>query len=1131
MEIATYVGKTSYVKKDVYKDGKQSVDYTSLGRKGQIITGTITKVAKQISIDFSGTQVSVAKTAVQDAKEGQERQFEIKDVTKDRIVLKEVETTDSARKQKGLQQTRIAGQQPKIQELDTNPEEKTEEDTDSEEIAKKQSAADSEHADILKRVTEEDCDALEAEGISLEKYAYDRLETALARIKEQRQQRQTGIEATADSMQEQEEQIQKIALSSAIKTGVGKVNQGRIAQYLRMADLPVTPELLAAATQALQMANVVPDLSESAMAYMITEEMEPSISNLYRAQYMGSSQRFQQYNPQNFAGYQSNLVSYAQVETVVDPKQLDASWQSILPQVEQQLLQEGMPVTPAYLEDAKWLFMHQIPIVADNLEQLQELQDLRQEYTETEALNQITQTMAEGKTAEQTILRAVDFTDSQKSIQAFLGEVEQALVELESPKVEKEAKTYLTEDPLQKKMQLEKARLWMTVEAGNRLQKKGITLAVSNVEEIVAELEQEIEKGKQALFTEAGFQEQEWEQTVLQETLSKTAQIKEMPATALGVTFAERKEITLDALYQTGSRIQEQMQANAEVTEAFDTIGKQWMQAKAHLSYEKNETQVDKSLGDSLQKAFTNIPSLLKELDLEASRANVRAVKILAHNHMDISKENVMEMKAYDQQVNRILDTLHPAVTMELIKEKMNPLQMPLEELQTQIENLRDDLGLDGTEKYSKYLLQLERSNGISSEDRQTYINVYRLLHNVQKLDGAAVGYVLHSNREMNLENLLVASKTLTGHGVETFVTDSQDAREQVYSRSTLLSQLREGFSDTKENQTETKYYQSVVDQVLEEISPSKLQVVATDGGKHLQQDSGLLQKNLEQLLEEMQQVEVESEENVAEIQWKEELRVKNMREIADNSHVLQEALDTRGLDGTLGQMVAFAQKANHWKRLWDRRKQASVEKQEGLKKVFTNLVDALDRPEQLEEEYIKAMQEAETDLYADLQNRQVRAEQLQEMQTCVNGVRMYQALAKREEYEIPLLIGEQVTHVHVAFVSDADKESGASVTMETPKLGKITANLSAQEAGVEAKVTCTFVKAKDTLLAQAESLKAALEKQSLALDTLEVQVTQQGKDWEEGGQQRTTAQTNHQLYQMSKAFIQFIQQVEEEKM
>ena len=102
---------------------------------------------------------------------------------------------------------------------------------------------------------------------------------------------------------------------------------------------------------------------------------------------------------------------------------------------------------------------------------------------------------------------------------------------------------------------------------------------------------------------------------------------------------------------------------------------------------------------------------------------------------------------------------------------------------------------------------------------------------------------------------------------------------------------------------------------------------------------------------------------------------------------------------------------------------------------------------------------------------------------------------------------------------------------METPKLGKITANLSAQEAGVEAKVTCTFVKAKDTLLAQAESLKAALEKQSLALDTLEVQVTQQGKDWEEGGQQRTTAQTNHQLYQMSKAFIQFIQQVEEEKM
>ena len=65
------------------------------------------------------------------------------------------------------------------------------------------------------------------------------------------------------------------------------------------------------------------------------------------------------------------------------------------------------------------------------------------------------------------------------------------------------------------------------------------------------------------------------------------------------------------------------------------------------------------------------------------------------------------------------------------------------------------ELGGDDTERFSQFLWKLERNKEISEEERRSFIGVYRLLHQVEKSDGAAIGAVLNQGADLTLKNLL----------------------------------------------------------------------------------------------------------------------------------------------------------------------------------------------------------------------------------------------------------------------------------------------------------------------------------------------------------------------------------------
>ena len=178
-------------------------------------------------------------------------------------------------------------------------------------------------------------------------------------------------------------------------------------------------------------------------------------------------------------------------------------------------------------------------------------------------------------------------------------------------------------------------------------------------------------------------------------------------------------------------------------------------------------------------------------MNIDNTQANQRAVKILGYNQMDINQESIDKVKAYDLEVNTLIKNLNPAVTARLIKDGINPLDMPIKDLNEMIDHLKEEQGVSTEDKFSTYLMKLEKDNSISAEERKGYIGIYRLLYQVDKTDGAALGSLIKSNQEVTLNNLLSAVKTIKKGRVNQAVDDSFGTlQSKSYSKETISEQL-----------------------------------------------------------------------------------------------------------------------------------------------------------------------------------------------------------------------------------------------------------------------------------------------------------------------------------------------------
>ena len=113
---------------------------------------------------------------------------------------------------------------------------------------------------------------------------------------------------------------------------------------------------------------------------------------------------------------------------------------------------------------------------------------------------------------------------------------------------------------------------------------------------------------------------------------------------------------------------------------------------------------------------------------------------------------------------------------------------------------------------------KLEQNHAISEEERSSYIGIYRLIAQVEKTDGAAIGSLYHQGAEITMRNLLSAVRTSKKGSMDYSVSDNFDGVSAKASGTKIDEQIAAGFQ------------QNCVKDIMEQITPDKLATLGEDG-------------------------------------------------------------------------------------------------------------------------------------------------------------------------------------------------------------------------------------------------------------------------------------------------------------
>ena len=321
MNVNDIIAQTANVSRRKTAFGSDS--FLQIGRRGQVVQGVISGVSDKVSISFNGAEVSVPASSVQNATEGETRNFKIMEVSKERIVLKEVGRADSSESRAMIATTVSASSYSFSDHLNDSG---------------KVSGAKQQAGQNIAVLTGEDYQNIESEQGALEEYKASALDRTIERHKENRQWQQENVQKNIENSKEYRETIKNLQ-----EQGITQLmDPAQIENALREADLPVTKANVARVASAVQMTTILPELSQDAEAYILENQMAPTIENLYHGQYSASG---------------------ALDISVVD----EEVWQQLQGQITGLLQENGISVDEAVLADAKWLFANEIAVTPENI--------------------------------------------------------------------------------------------------------------------------------------------------------------------------------------------------------------------------------------------------------------------------------------------------------------------------------------------------------------------------------------------------------------------------------------------------------------------------------------------------------------------------------------------------------------------------------------------------------------------------------------------------------------------------------------------------------------------------------------------------------------------------------------------
>ena len=785
----------------------------------------------------------------------------------------------------------------------------------------------------------------------------------------------------------------------------------QIADALEQKDLPATTENVEDAKAAFEEARSIEGLEASAIQYLIKNELPPTIENLYRAQH-----------------------SYGESSDVRNKNAIsDEEFDGMKEQIHRIIEKAGLSVTDETENDARYLLDNHMLLTKENLAYYENLKQIgNQSFTDEQILSSITDAISEGKRPLEGILmeeytlfgqakEAVSVIEEarEEDLVYLIDEGEELTVSNLKTAIANRGTKSLSEGGLAlltAKRQLEEARLAMTAEANYALLKKGVSIDTKPLVDLVEDLKQQENSYYKDLLNQAGVAATEKKVTLFATTTEQIQDLKTYPANILSV---EPWEETITTLHEKG----EALKADYE---------------KANERYETLMTSPRADLGDSMKKAFRNVGDILKDLNLECSEANRRAVRILAYNRTEITSENIALMKAKDEEVQRLFSNMTPKVTLELIRKGVNPLDMNVNELNQAAEEINSEFTETDNERFEKFLWKLEQNKQISEEERTSYIGIYRLIAQVEKTDGAAIGSLINQDAMLTMRNLLSAVRSQKKGSMDYEVNDSFEGVTAKTEGARIDEQILAAYQincvkDAAENLTEAAA--SEIEKTWQDLTPEQLK-------------EAVLSANSKQAEDEL---EIAYQKN----------QLQQFTEVLSASEDIYTYLEQNDIPNTMSNILAVTQMFRNPNRMFERlftphsKENQSIEKVRELKEqVLERFAEAIKSPTEMAEaqETLADIAEHVMDTMI-IEDEQVSAVDLRELRLLNKQLSLCAKQSREECYMIPIETGEGVTGVSLKILRGEEKKGLVDILFRGSLMGKVAASFEAKEDSISGMI------------------------------------------------------------------------------
>ena len=505
-----------------------------------------------------------------------------------------------------------------------------------------------------------------------------------------------------------------------------------IEEQFRSADLPLTQENINELKSAWDMAASLKEPEEGAVSYLVDNGLEPEIWNLYVAENSG-------------AKVQNNDV----------PQELQE-------QMDKVIADTGLTVNDENRQKAQWLVSARLPLTTDTLQQLVELDGISYPITEDAFARAAAAAIAEGKSPMYANLGRQDtiYEKADKMLQDWFSD----------------AKWDATAENLAARKQLEEIRLRMTAEVNVKLLQSDFSIDTAPMEQLIEALRKAEAEVAGKYFP--GESQAVTKYEAYTQAVQVASELPGLPAGVLGSYSLEQNAAT-----ETVSDFHKE---GAAMQKAYEEAGER---------YETLMTAPRSDLGDSIRKAFSNVDDILTDMSLEKTSENQRAVRILAYNNMEITPENIEKVKEADRQVSAVVDRLTPKNVLQMIRDGVNPLEKTFDELESYFSQNPQSYE-EEVEDYSRFLYQLERKKDVTEEERKAYIGIYRMVHQVEREDGAAIGAVVNTGAELQFSTLLTAARSRRVSHMDWKVSEDTGLTQEIHlSENNISEQIRMGMA------------------------------------------------------------------------------------------------------------------------------------------------------------------------------------------------------------------------------------------------------------------------------------------------------------------------------------------------